>query len=892
MSRSGTLVALLALALAWPAAVSAQVTTAIVQGRVADASGAAVPGAAITARNTDTGATRNAVTDASGYYRISALPVGPYEVTAAHTGFTTQVRSGLTLMLGQEANLDFSLKVATVAETITVVGESPIVETTKTSLGKTITTKQLDNLPIYGGNFANLAFTAPGILVNASTGGTGIAAGGGTGRNNTFLIDGVNNDDDSVASTRGDFSLHAIREFQVISNQFPAEFGQAQGAIVNVLTRSGSNDLSGRGYFVYRADELSANDPFVQVDPATGKAPKAPFTQKVFGGFLGGPVRKDKTFFFVSYEHTLRDQTNVISVPVATLTSLGQKPETNFPVPIRNPRLLAKIDHHLTPDQTLTVRYRLDRDTRSNWYIGGLSTRERGTNRKIINQDFAASHTWVISSRALNEARFQFARRELDWKVDDYCPKCPTINRPSINLGKASNMPQGRTEDRIQFVDAFSFTVLDKGGDHHLKVGVDANLIDLFSVFHNNLDGSFTFATDRPFDPADRSTYPILYTKNTGDPSLDLPNNIYGGFVQDQWRVTPHFTLNLGVRWDYEDFTGIDDDRNNFAPRAHFAWDPFKDGKTSLRGGFGMYFDHIFLNIPLNVQNAKKFVGITIASPGFPDPFVGGTVRTPPPPSTVVFDPNLETPYTNTASIGFQREVFRDMAVTVDAVYARGYHLMLTTDDNYSIFGSPRPDPNFTRKLRVQTRGNSKYKALQVGLEKRFSHRYGFSLAYTLADTKRDTEDFVFQPVDHRDVKAEWAPSFSDARHTLGGSVHVEAPWGVRFGLAGRYRSALPYNVTTGTDDNRDLTVNDRPPGVTRNSARGADVWTLDVRLAKVFKIGGTRLEAIAEAFNALNHPSLGTFVGNKRSRQFGNPTQTVTNFDPRQVQLGVRIDF
>src|SRR6185436_7924731 len=186
-----------ACALLWPLTAAGQVTTATVQGRVLDESGAPVPGTTVTARNTETGASRSAVTDAGGSFRITALPVGPYEVTAAMSGFATKVRSGLTLTVGQEATLEFSMKMAPVAETVTVVGDAPVVETTKTTLGKTITTKQLDDLPVSGRNFAMLAFLSPGILINngAASGGTGISAGGGNGRNNAFVIDGLTNDE-------------------------------------------------------------------------------------------------------------------------------------------------------------------------------------------------------------------------------------------------------------------------------------------------------------------------------------------------------------------------------------------------------------------------------------------------------------------------------------------------------------------------------------------------------------------------------------------------------------------------------------------------------------------------------------------------------------------------
>ncbi len=181
-------------------------------------------------------------------------------------------------------------------------------------------------------------------------------------------------------------------------------------------------------------------------------------------------------------------------------------------------------------------------------------------------------------------------------------------------------MPQGRTEDRIQLANTFNWLVPDKAGSHSLKAGIDASFIDLFSEFHNNLDGTFTFTTSTPFDAAVASTYPTQYTGNTGDPIVNLNNNIYAAFIQDQWRPADRLTINLGVRWDYEDVVGIDHDKNNFAPRFGVVWDANGSGRTVLRANAGIYYDQIFLNIPLNAENAKKFVQTLISNPGYPDP--------------------------------------------------------------------------------------------------------------------------------------------------------------------------------------------------------------------------------------------------------------------------------
>src|SRR5262245_43061908 len=235
-----------------PHSAFSQGTVGIVQGHVMDESGGGLAGASVEARQTVTGISRTVTTDADGYYRISELRVGPYEITVSLAGFSTQVRSGVNLVIGQEANIDFTMQVAAVAESITVEEDAPVVEPTKTTIGTAITNKQIDDLPLPDRNFISLASLAPGITFSR-TEATSISGSGSSGASNTFLIDGFSNDLDAVGDTRGDFSPDAIAEYQVMSSQYQAEYGQASGAVVNVLTRSGSNDLHGRFSTFYRA---------------------------------------------------------------------------------------------------------------------------------------------------------------------------------------------------------------------------------------------------------------------------------------------------------------------------------------------------------------------------------------------------------------------------------------------------------------------------------------------------------------------------------------------------------------------------------------------------------------------------------------------------------------
>jgi Carboxypeptidase regulatory-like domain/TonB dependent receptor/TonB-dependent Receptor Plug Domain len=881
--------ALLALLIA-AAPVFAQSTSATVSGSVVDEQKGALPGATVTLRNVESGQSRSTVTNERGSFQVAGLPPGRYELSAELSGFARYVRSDVTLTVAQELTVTLMLRVAALQEAVTVTGELPLVETSRSALGTTITTREIEELPIAGRNFATLAQLTPGVT---STAGSGISSAGQLTRNTTFLIDGLSNDDDSVAGQRGGFSVEAIKEFIVVSNSSSAEYGQSSGAIVSVVTRSGTNSLSGRGFYYHRDDSWDASTAASKL--VTPTPPKARLEQKIVGGFLGGPIRQNRAFYFGSIEYTKRLTENTVTSPTAS-TFLPNDPVV-FEQPLTNPQFIGKVDVTLSSANSLALRYRRDSDRLIGTGIGGTATRQRGQDRDRVDQDFAVNDSWVLGARGVNEFRMQFARRYFNWDVSNYCPQCPTINRPGLGLGKASNMPQGRTEDRIQLANTFSYLVPDKAGSHSIKAGVDASFIDLFSVFHNNLDGTFTFTTSVPFNPAVASTYPTQFTGNVGDPIVNLNNNIYAAFVQDQWRPTDRLTLNLGLRWDYEDVAGIDHDKNNFAPRLGFVWDLNGSGRTVARASAGIYYDQIFLNIPLNAENAKKFVTTLITNPGYPDPNgpnpnrTGGPIS--PIPSTVQFDPDNRTPYTEQLTAGVQRQLGRTFSVSADIVRARGLGLLRSMDANYPNLDDParaRPNPQFQRITVVETEGNSWYTALQVGVEKRLSQRHSYTIAYTLGSTERNTEDFNFFPVDQRFYDQERGPATNDARHRVSGAVSVELPWQIQAGTLIAARTKLPYNVTTGTDANRDTQTNDRPSGVGRNSGRGATLFQADLRLSKAVRMRGISLEVIGEVFNITNQKNWTHFEGNQLAvATFGKPTGGEPT---RQVQLGFRVDF
>lgn len=897
----GTIVCVL-----WVAVAGAQ-TGGTLQGAVTDEQSLALPGATVILTNLDTGWTRTIVTDADGRYRAPALPPGVYDIKAELSGFATAIRGRVPLTLGQELTINMNLKVATLAETVTVTGASPLVETTSNTLGTTISRDQLDSLPVPGRTFTALAQTAPGVT---GVGGGGVNAGGQLSRNNSYRIDGVSNDNNILASPRGGLSMEAVREYIVIANQFSAEHGDASGAIVSVVTRAGTNQLDGRAFLFHRDESFDAQDPFSK---AQGSG-KAPFSQQRFGAFLGGPIKRDRMHYFGTYEGLRLDQTAVITSP---LVPLGDR---ELPNPETGDQYFARVDMRLNDRHALFVRYRLDDQEEINSGVGGLNTFERGVDTINRNQDVVFNHTAVFSSRMLNEARLQFGRHFAD-NIVRMPLDSPTINRPSGNFGKPSNQPQGRTEDRWQFVNNLTYSI----GAHDMKVGVDYSWIRAHSYFNNNTGGTFTFTTDRAFDANDLTTYPTQYTQNIGDPRLIRANDVYGLFAQDSWRMRPNFTLNLGVRYDHENAfkkaTGVEDAGLNLGPRIGFAWDPKNDQKTVVRGGGGLYYSKVFLNITGNIMLARRFIGVTVINPGFPDPFSRGQQAPQSAPSTTVAPAEVKTPVTRQLSIGVKRELLAGMALSVDVVNSRGRNLYNAPDVNAPNPATGlRPDPNYLRITEYQTTGNSWYSALLVGLEKRARGRWPqFGVSYTLSKQDRDVEDFGFTAQDNYNRAAEKAAANNDRRHQLVTNVVWTLPAGMQLGLFAQARSALPFNITTGADNNRDAnTTTDRPDlanpsgdprdrstydanftgrvgNLPRNYGRGFPYFEAHLRVSKFLDLTRmhlSRVEFFVEALNVTNYVNLDSPTGNIRSAAFGQATRVNTDSSPRQVEIGFRLDF
>jgi hypothetical protein len=884
-------------------AVFAQSSTAVLQGVVSDSQGGVLPGVAVVVTNTETGLAREATSDAAGFFRASALPPGPYAVEATLDGFASYSRTGLVLTIGQTATVDVQLALGGLSEAVVVKGETPLVDTTSNSVGTTITHEQLDKLPLAGRDFQGLANLTPGVT---GVGGGGINAGGQLSRNNSIVLDGTSNDEQGVASTRGSLSLESVQEYVVYTNQFSAEFGQASGAIVSVVSRAGTNNVEGRLFGFATSDAFDAQNPFSK---AQGSG-KAPFSQQRGGGFLGGPILKDVWHYFASYEGEWDDTTSVITSPLVPVD------QREHPQDGSRGQYFVKTDYQLSKDNRLEGRFRRDSQVSKGLGIGGLNPYERGYDNTNRFNDGVASLTTVLSSKTVNEARVLYGNEYIYYSVDGYAdPTGVSISRPDINLGKANNMPQGWDSWRVELVDTLTHTI----GRHDLKFGADVQLDKQNTYFLGNKDGTFTFRTDAPFNAADRSTYPIQYTQTIGDWYDLRKNQMYSGFAQDTWRVHDRITLNLGLRYDTETLfahakaVGVPQDLNNFAPRAGFNWTPTSDRRLAIRGGYGIYYDQGFNNISGNISNSARSNNVTITNPGYPDPYAGGTIL-PGKPSPTVAARTMDTPYTSTLSIGLQRQLATGLIASADYVRALGYDLFNAVDLNAPISGV-RPDPNYLREVQYQTTGRSWSNALLVSLARRAGNGPLFDIAYTLSRDLRNVEDFSFTPQDSYNPGAELARASNNRTHQIAASIVWPLPGGFQVAALVQARSGLPWNVTTGSDNNGDSNINDRPdlavPGgdpsskttyssgftgrvgnLGRNANTGPAFAQADLRVSKFFRFSRYSVEGFAQAFNVTNRANLGLPVGTLTAATFGAPTGLASSATPRNVELGFRFNF
>ena len=834
-------------------------STSSLQGTVIDEKGGVVPNATITVRNLATASERVTHTDEAGNYQLAALPAGSYHVEVRAQGFGTQIVDILNLEVARQSVKDFQLKVGDINQQVTVTADTSVIESTTTSVGTVINQRTVQEIPLNGRHFVDLGLLIPGSVTPPQNGfltaplrgqgSFGLNTAGGREDTVNFMINGVNLNDMVQNQITFQPSINTVQEFKVDNSTFSAEYGRNSGAIANIATRSGTNDYHGELFEFLRNSALDSRNFFERT------AHPAPFKRNQFGFNLGGPVNfprfgeggsalgykgKNKTFFFFSYEGLRQRQGLTISG--VTVPTLAQRAAVTDPViskllpliplpnvgassfsgsataPVNLDQWTGDVNHNFGITDRLHGYYAFQRDQRGEPTLQGNNVPGFGDTRQSHRQIFTLNETHTFGPALVNEARFGFNRihitfspnaklNPLDFGIKDGVTEplgLPQIivGGGGINLGGPTGFPQGRSDTTYVLSDTLNYL----RGNHSLKFGGEWR-----RFYNNNTNrdtGSFTFASTTTFLAGNANGFNVTL----GDVSTAISQGALGLFVQDNYKLRPNLTLELGLRWDWlmsptERFNRFVDyvpetnslvqvnngiapvyhtNWKNFHPRLGFAWDPFKDGKTSVRAAYAILADQPVTNLvtgnatnpplatavalPSTVPTVHLFDAIDVARPG-------ATVS----PSSA--DPNFNNAYVQSWNLNIQREVGSGLAVTVGYFGSKGTHLRLTRNLNQTFLNSAlvatRPFPTLsssspiapnTPLLNITFRegtGVSNYNALWATATKRLSGGLQFNASYTWSKSidynSQSSQGVTLQ--DSFNLRGDRGLSDFDARH-------------------------------------------------------------------------------------------------------------------------------
>ncbi len=872
------------LALSW-FSLQAQEKLVTFMGSVTDNENNVLPGASVTLKNTETGYSYSTTTRPDGRFMLSGIEPGKYDCEVRLDGFTTQIRKGMTFNIGARIELNFQLTPSPIQQEVTVVAEAPLIEVTKSDISSIVGRKEIDDLPVITRSFANLAMLKPGTAGSGSD----IRAGAQPGGSSEVIVDGVSNEFSWYNTMRSDLPADAIQEFRILVNQFSAEYGNATAAVLHAITRSGTNEFRGRAYFFWRDEAFDAKNYFA--------TEKQEFSQYRFGGFLGGPIVKDKLHFFLCYEGSRYKTYSVITSPLV--------PQESIPVRTVNDQFLLKFNYQLNEKNMFTVRYTRDWPRTFNAGVGGFNTKDRAYDSISWDDVFQGTWTFYPTANSLNEFRIQYSKRWYETRGNELSadPNSYQINRPSGNFGKYWGNPMWWPEVRFQLNDGFTLFL----GKHNLKVGVDFNYVDSKVTSYWGWPGIFYFDTDLPFDPNNPATYPYMFDYNAAAPSEEHSNmTSYAFYVQDTWKILPRVTLNFGIRYTNYQFAQnpnqekfVVSNKLNWDPRVGISWDPFGDGKSVLRASVGKYTNSPMGNVLYaSVVNRVEYDERIIYYPGYPDPFKPNPFvpaeEAKIPKELYTYDYGMPCPMSISYSLGAERELFKDFSLAADYVISKGRHLYWFVNKNPVIpgTGSKRPNPEIGNWFNVEAGGRADYRGLYLVLKKRYSHGYGFEIAYTFSNSKADVESGDWNtPSNNEKRYLDYGPTNQDARHRLSITGIVDLPFGLQLSTIFYYRSPLPYSIVYGYDYNKDGINRDYyPEGSHRNNARGPHYYSLDMRISYFLRLKNQySAQVFVEMFNVTNRVNFANPVGNRRSVNFG---KSVSAGDPRLIQLGFRLNF
>jgi len=868
-------------------------------GTVEDAAGEYVVGADVRLRNQMTGQELSTSSVEEGQFRFDHVAFGNYLLIVNLQGFKSAevlVKVGE----GKENPIGVPLQIAASAENVTVTADSVSIPT----VGQNIDAVQLDrnwleNLPVKEGD----PLAVPSIFLNP-------AAAGALGPK--IIVDGVE-------SSGLEVPLTSIRKVYVNKSPYSAEFGRPGRGRIEVVTRKGSRrDYHGNLTFLLRNSALDARDPFTRVRP--------PLQREITETELDGPLGKKliilnhpvKARFLLAGRYYASHE----SATVHARTPAGSVVE-NVPTPERNTRLFGRLDFDLTPKHTLTFTYKFRNKSQQNQGVGGFNLAEHASDFSIHENEVKIIEHAIISSHFLHEVRFAF--KDEPQQITSRSDQPAIIVLGAFSSGGAQ-MSLRQREKALTIQDAATLMK----GNHALSFGAGARLRSFQTTDASNFGGTFTFASLTAYSTGQ----PEVFTMNQGIPGISFAQREYYSFFQDAIQARQNLSISLGVRYEWQSNLS---DFKNFAPRIAFAYAP-RRGPTVISGGFGIFYDR---QPEIMQQQALLYDGaqghqMIVENPGYPVPY---NPASPPPASLLRIAPNIRTPYLTQASLGFERKLGRGKNfLSVDYTLVRGLRLYRTRNINAPLPGSGAlPNPSFMDINQFESSGRSRSHSLIVSLQTSLRNTLDILGQYTFSKSTDDTSGMFSLPANNYDLGTEYGQADYDRRHRFSLISTSHLPWGFRAGTIVTLNSGIPYNVTTGSDDNHDTVPNDRPLGMGRNTGAGPGYASVDFHLSKRIsfvggegkgsgarsagrvvgapisnkgedgpgpagctaikgcadepsvRISGLWLEFGIDAFNALNRVNVKNFVGIQSSPFFGRAN---TANPARQVQFSMKFHF
>lgn len=869
----------------------AQGGRAEIGGTVVDIGKAVLPGVSVTATNEGTGLERSTVTTGEGRFIIPSLLPGTYTITAELSGFQTLKQTGLLVNVGQELSLNLTLQIAGLAETLTVTGQTPLVESTSSRIGTNVSSTDIDGLPSANRSQFSLMQTIPGLVPVLQVGsfeGGQFSANGQATTNNLFLVDGQSDNDSRRGGSQGTqarVSLDSMAEYQVQTHQYGAEYGGSTGVVVNSVTKSGTNKLSGRVFEYFQSNKLQATNYFLkqrgESNPDSGS--------NVYGGSIGGPIVTNKLFYFFNYEGTRNKSAANLVFPAAAAPLAVSYSTTTF---FHGPNTFARLDYHLNGNNQLSFRWTREAViTERDSIEGDLAILSAARHENDSgDQVFSGSWTSVLNNRATNELKFGHVRENLlqgpgqlfddNWGFIGFAGKDPfdvgqRNNHPGYVAGVWNSYAQDLIRD-INVDDQLTWIASGPGGEHSLKIGGGySRNAALPQGTATNFTGLYTFPTDAPFNAADPRTYPFRFGISMGQYDFTQVDKRFGGYISDKWQVAKNLTLNVGVRYDWQDLTR--NTKDAFGPRFGVAYDVLGDGKTLVRGGIGKVYQYQQLAV-LQTLMQRSVIAPTraydtgqVTSPATTGTFpVGGNANDTaclnpvagPTAGVAVISPacraflltqrsavlaggvvnNTTTgplvdgdrrmAYTWSYSFGVKRELANNMAASIDYVGNEGRNNTGIIDINegplnaagrvtrrgVSLFDpSGALVPADARSTTFAQFNQNQTAELGSALNTSFKSleidlEKRFSNRWSARASYTLAKCFdVGSIIVDSNPRLDYGPCDRDNRHAFSSSANFDLGKGFGTGFVFRSYSGYPVNETTGVDSNGDGTTNDRP---------------------------------------------------------------------------------